>query len=112
VELAVVGFGAADVKIAAAKTAAAVLAVVGVPAGPGNEAAVVVAAATVEIDSAVIWPVDAVADAAVTLVLAAEQLLGPGGLEGFQVVEVAGFAAPEPATVASAAAGTFVVAFA
>ncbi len=34
VELAVVSFGAADVKIAAAKTAAAVLAVVGVPAGP------------------------------------------------------------------------------
>jgi hypothetical protein len=34
VELAVVGFGAADAKIAAAKTAAAVLAVVGVPAGP------------------------------------------------------------------------------
>lgn len=35
VEIAVVSFGAADVKIVAAKTAAAaVLAVVGVPAGP------------------------------------------------------------------------------
>ncbi len=34
VEIAVVSFGVADVKIVAAKTAAAVLVVVGVPAGP------------------------------------------------------------------------------
>lgn len=32
---------------------------------------------TQKLQPAVIWPVDAVADAAVTLVLAAEQLLGP-----------------------------------
>jgi hypothetical protein len=63
--------------------------------------------------TAVIWLVDdVVANAAVTIVIATEHLLGPEALEGFQAIKVAGFAAPErTATVAFAAVGT-IIAFA
>lgn len=46
------------------------------------------------------------------IVIATEHLLGPEALEGFQAINVAGFAAPErTATVAFAAVGT-IIAFA